>query len=89
MMDRYGRKVTLGTPLIPIIVLWILTATATSRTVLFVARVFLGIFGGFGPPICQVISRFFLNLKMNSNARTFSFRCRFIWLNVRIRIYVE
>lgn len=54
-MDRYGRKIALGTPLIPIILSWVLTATATSCTVLFIARVFLGIFGGFGPPICQVI----------------------------------
>lgn len=53
-MDRYGRKMTLATPLIPIIFAWILTATTSSRAVLFAARVLLGIFSGFGPPVCQV-----------------------------------
>lgn len=54
MMDKYGRKITLVTPLIPIMLIWIVTATATNLTVLFTSRAFLGIFGGFGPPICQV-----------------------------------
>lgn len=64
MMDRYGRKITLATPLLPIIVSWILTATATNRTVLFTTRILLGIFGGFGPPICQVIPIFSSLLKL-------------------------
>lgn len=54
LMDLSGRKVTIATPLIPILVTWILTATATSRTVLFTTRVVMGIFCAFGPPICQV-----------------------------------
>lgn len=56
MMDRYGRKATLATPLIPMIIIWIVTATCTNHTVLFTSRVFSGIFGGFGPPVCQVRS---------------------------------
>lgn len=70
MMDRYGRRVTLATPLIPIILSWILTATATNRAVLFTARIFLGIFGGFGPPICQVTFAF---LQINSNVKQSDF----------------
>lgn len=54
MMDRYGRRITLATPLIPLIVMWIVMANAKSHFVLFTSRVFLGICGGFGPPICQV-----------------------------------
>lgn len=54
MMDRYGRRITLATPLIPIIVAWIVMARAQSHIVLFTSRVFSGIFGGFLPPICQV-----------------------------------
>lgn len=59
MMDRYGRKITLATPLIPIIIMWIITATAQSHAILFTSRVFLGICGGFGPPICQASFCFF------------------------------
>lgn len=55
-MDRYGRKVALATPLIPMIVLWIITANATSFAMLFASRILIGIIGGFGPPICQVSS---------------------------------
>lgn len=58
MMDRYGRKITLATPLIPLIVAWIITATANSHVVLFASRIFLGILGGFAPPICQVLNEF-------------------------------
>lgn len=58
MMDRYGRKITLATPLIPLIVAWITTATAKSHVVLFTSRIFLGILGGFAPPICQVLNDF-------------------------------
>lgn len=54
MMDRFGRKITLATPLIPIIVIWAVTATATNYVVLFTSRILSGVFGGFGPPICQV-----------------------------------
>lgn len=54
-MDRFGRKVTLAIPLIPIVLTWILTATATSRTILYATRVIMGFFGAFGPPICQVL----------------------------------
>lgn len=54
MMDKYGRKITLMTPLIPLILSWIATATAETHTVLFASRIFLGILCGFGPPICQV-----------------------------------
>lgn len=64
LMDRYGRKVALATPLIPMILAWILTATATSCTTLFTARVLLGIFGGFGPPICQVRNKSSFMLKI-------------------------
>lgn len=55
MMDRYGRKITLATPLIPLVITWIVMATAESRAVLFTSRVILGVLGGFGPPICQAI----------------------------------
>lgn len=62
MMDRYGRKITLATPLVPLVITWIILANAQSHVVLFTCRVFLGIFGGFGPPICQVISNLLLIL---------------------------
>lgn len=54
MMDRYGRRITLATPLVPLIITWSVLASAQSHFVLFASRVFLGVFGGFGPPICQV-----------------------------------
>lgn len=54
MMDRYGRKITLATPLIPLIITWIILANSHSHIMLFSSRVFLGILGGFAPPICQV-----------------------------------
>lgn len=53
-MDRYGRKITLAIPLIPVILTWIVMACAQSHFVLFSGRVFSGVFAGFGPPICQV-----------------------------------
>ncbi len=54
MMDRYGRRITLATPIIPIIITWVFTATAQTQNTLFISRVFQGIFSGFGPPVCQV-----------------------------------
>lgn len=65
MMDRYGRKITLATPLIPLIISWMTTATATSHNVLFTSRILLGIVCGFGPPVCQV-RRKLLRIKINS-----------------------
>lgn len=54
MMDHFGRKITLATPLIPLIITWIILANSNSLFVLFSSRIFLGILGGFAPPICQV-----------------------------------
>ncbi|XP_031624256.1 facilitated trehalose transporter Tret1-like [Contarinia nasturtii] len=54
MMDRYGRKITLATPLIPLILSWIVLASAQTKFVLFLSRIVLGVCGGFGPPICQI-----------------------------------
>lgn len=66
-MDRYGRKVALATPLIPMILLWVITANATSCAMLFASRIVIGIIGGFGPPICQVsyLSKLICNYQTN------------------------
>lgn len=58
MMDRFGRKIALMTPIIPIIALWIITATAQSHALLFISRAFLGVCAGFVPPACQVNETF-------------------------------
>lgn len=54
VMDRYGRKIALALPLIPLIGSWISTATSQDFTALFVSRIVLGFCGGFAPPVCQV-----------------------------------
>lgn len=54
MMDRYGRRIALTAPLIPLILAWIATAVTQSYYVIFISRAILGICGGFGPPVCQV-----------------------------------
>lgn len=54
MMDRYGRRVALLAPLIPMILSWTATAVTQSYYILFISRAVLGICGGFGPPVCQV-----------------------------------
>lgn len=62
MMDRYGRRVALAAPLIPMIVSWILIAVTQSYYVIFICRAILGICGGFGPPVCQVCNCFELRI---------------------------
>lgn len=54
MMDRYGRRITLAVPLVPIILSWFATAIAQTSSVLFTSRIILGICSGFLPPVCQV-----------------------------------
>lgn len=57
IMDRFGRKVALATPLIPLILVWIVVSKVQSVFMLFLSRILLGILGGFAPPICQVSSK--------------------------------
>lgn len=54
VMDRFGRRTSIFLPLIPIIVLWSLTASAQSLTTLFICRMALGYFLTFIPVTCQI-----------------------------------
>lgn len=87
IMDRYGRRIALATPLIPCIVSWIATASAKTHLVLFIGRIALGVIGGFGPTICQVISSISLQKKVHIFMNDFFslFFFRFIWPKVLTR----
>lgn len=54
VMDHYGRRISILVPIIPIILLWSLTALAQSTTILFFCRTLIGFFTGFVPVTCQI-----------------------------------
>lgn len=54
LMDKYGRRIALATPLIPLIASWIATAMSTNFITLFGSRIVLGFCGGFAPCVCQI-----------------------------------
>lgn len=54
IMDRFGRRVALATPLLPLIISHLTTALSQSNLVLFVSRVTIGLCAGCIAPTCQV-----------------------------------
>lgn len=56
VMDRFGRKVALAIPMIPMIVAHLATALSQTNVMLICSRIALGLCLGCLPPVCQVSS---------------------------------
>lgn len=54
VMDRYGRRIALAMPLIPLIATQLTTALSQSNILLFCSRIMLGFCCGCIAPVCQV-----------------------------------
>lgn len=54
IMDRFGRRVALATPLFPLIISQLMTALSQSNLLLFLSRVTIGFCAGCIAPVCQV-----------------------------------
>lgn len=91
IMDRFGRRIALATPLFPLILSQLATALSQSNLMLFLSRITIGLCAGCIAPACQVrqiLSLTFLLLDFNNVVPLFLPVNRSTLLSVLIRSYV-